>query len=91
MLTVVPHPLEALQELKLVCRPQGSLWLLEFMRSDSKLIGFVQDLITPLASALYNANVGRGTVKLVQRSGFTIVEVEQVVDGIVRIIRATPS
>jgi len=91
VLTVVPHPLEALQELKRVCKPQGNLWLLEFTRSDSKLIGFVQDLITPLASALYNANVGQDIVKLVRRSGFTIVAVEEVVDGIVRIIRATPS
>ena len=91
VLTVVPSPLNALQEVRRVCKPQGNLWLLEFTRSDSKLVGFVQDLITPLASVLYNANVGRDIVKLVRRSGFTIVEVEEVVDGIVRIIRATPS
>jgi ubiquinone/menaquinone biosynthesis C-methylase UbiE len=91
VLTVVPSPLNALQEIRRVCKPQGNLWLLEFTRSDSKLVGFVQDMITPLASVLYNANVGRDIVKLVRRSGFTIVEVEEVVDGIVRIIRATPS
>ena len=57
VLTVVPSPLNALQELRRVCKPQGHLWLLEFTRSNSKLVEFVQDLITPLASVLYNANV----------------------------------
>jgi len=91
VLTVVPTPLKALGEVKRVCKPQGNLGLLEFTRSDSRLVGCIQDLVTPLTSALYGAYVGRDPVRLLRGSDFTIVEVEGVIDDMVRIIRATPS
>jgi ubiquinone/menaquinone biosynthesis C-methylase UbiE len=90
LVTVVPEPLEALQEVRRVCKPEGNLRVLEFTRSENKMVGFVQGLVTPLTRAVYGANVGRDTVTLVQRGGFQIIEVEELVDGLVRIIHAAP-
>lgn len=91
VLMVVPNPLEALQEVRRVCKPQGNLRLLEFTRSDNKVVGFTQGLVTPLTRAVYGAHAGRDVVMLVERSGFRIIAVEELVDGIVRIIQAVPS
>ncbi len=87
-LMVVPDPLKALQEVKRVCKPGGKLFLLEFTRSDNQLVAFLQDLATPLAHVVYRAHVNRDIVMLVQSSGFRIIKIKEVGDGIVKIIQA---
>ncbi len=88
ILMVVPDPLKALQEIKRVCQPGSKLFLLEFTRSNNRLVAFLQDLVTPLTYAVHRAHVNRDIVKLVQNSGFTIIKIEEVRDGIVKIIQA---
>jgi ubiquinone/menaquinone biosynthesis C-methylase UbiE len=91
ILMVVPHPLKALQEIKRVCKPDGKLFLLEFTRSDNQLVAFLQDLVTPFTHTVYHAHVNRDIAMLVQGSGFRIVNIEEVRDGIIKIIQAVSS
>jgi ubiquinone/menaquinone biosynthesis C-methylase UbiE len=91
ILMVVPEPLKVLQEVKRVCKPDGKLLLLEFNRSGNQLVAFLQDLVTPLTHAIYHAHANRDIVMLVKNSGFQITTVEEVADGIVKIIQAAPA
>ncbi len=91
ILMVVPDPLKALQELKRVCQPGSKLFLLEFTRSDNRLVAFLQDLATPLTHAVYRAHVNRDIVTLVQNSSFKIIKIEEVGNSIVKIIQAVSS
>ncbi len=88
ILMVVPDPLKALQEVKRVCKPGSKLFLLEFTRSDNQVVAFLQGLVTPLTYAVYRAHVNRDIVTLAQSSGFRIIEIEDVGDGVVKIIQA---
>ncbi len=90
ILMVVPDPLKALQEVKRVCKPGSKLFLLEFTRSDNRLVAFLQDLVTPLTHAVYRAHANRDIAMLVQSNGFRIIKIEEVGDGIVKIIQAVP-
>lgn len=91
ILMVMPDPLKALQEVKRVCKPGSQLFLLEFTRSDNQVVAFLQDLVTPLAHAVYRAHVNRDIVMLVQSSGFKIIKIEEVGNSIVKIIQAVSS
>ncbi len=91
IIMVVPDPLKVLQEIKRVCKPSGELLLLEFTRSDNQLVAFLQDLVTPLTYAVYRAYLNRDIIKLVQGSGFKIIRIEEVENGIAKIIQAVSS
>lgn len=91
ILMVVPEPQKVLHEVKRVCKPGGKLFLLEFTRSDNPMVSLLQSLAQPLNHALYRAHINRDITLLVERSGFRITGIEEVWDGIVKIIRAAPS
>ncbi len=91
ILMVVPDPLKVLQEIKRVCKPGSKLFLLEFTRSDNRLVAFLQNMVTPLTYAVYRAHVNRDIVMLVQSSGFKITKIEDVRGGIAKIIQAVSS
>jgi len=88
ILTVLADPLKALREIKRVCKPGGTLLLLEFTRSDNKLVALVQDLVTPLTYAIYKAHLNRDLITLVQRSGYQITSAEAIGNGMVTLIQA---
>ena len=88
ILTVLTDPLKALREIKRVCKPGGKLLLLEFTRSDNKLVALLQDLVTPLTDAIYKAHLNRDPVTLVQRGGYQITTAEAVGNSMVTLIQA---
>jgi ubiquinone/menaquinone biosynthesis C-methylase UbiE len=85
---VVSDPLKALQEVRRVCQPSGKLFLLEFTRSQNRLIGLFQDLLTPLTRIVYHANLNRDIAGLIQSCGFEIIETDPVGNGLVKIMVA---
>lgn len=88
ILTVLPDPRQALQEIMRVSKVSGTLLLLEFVRSDNKLIALIQDLLTPFTHTVYKAYINRDITTLVKRSGFQIISVNTIGSSIVKIISA---
>lgn len=80
----VPDPIKGLKELRRVCKPNGKIIMIEHVRSEKKILGFVMDIFNPLTVNLYGANINRRTVENVREAGFTDVEVINLTGDIVK-------
>ena len=88
VLTVLEDPSGALQEIKRVCKPGGTLLLLEFVHGTSRPIALIQDLAVLITRTIYKAYINRDVITLIKNAGFQNITTEDVGDGIVKIIRA---
>jgi ubiquinone/menaquinone biosynthesis C-methylase UbiE len=77
----VPNPVLGLQEILRVLEPGGTLLMIEHMRSEQPVIGNLMDLLNPLVVRVMGANINRRTLDNVRRSGFEIVQVENLAGG----------
>ena len=87
----VPDPLIGLQELRRVCKPSGRILMLEHMRSESKGIGFVMDMLNPLTVRLWGANINRKTIKTIENSGLKIETNKGLMGDIFRELSVSPN
>lgn len=71
----VPDPIKGLQEIKRVCKSNGTIIMLEHVRSKNPLIGSLMDLVNPVVVRIVGANINRNTVESLRKAGLT-VEVE---------------
>jgi ubiquinone/menaquinone biosynthesis C-methylase UbiE len=70
----IPHPRQALHEIRRVCKPGGTVLLFEHVRSSHAVWSRLQDWLTPLWKPLCGGcHLNRDTLPLVQESGFAIV------------------
>ena len=87
----VPDPVLGMQELARVVKPGGKIVLLEHVRLDHPLAGWLMDFINPLVVRMVGANINRRTVDNARKAGLVL---ESVVDlaanGLVKLITARP-
>ena len=72
----VPDPVLGLKELRRVVKPDGHILLLEHVRIDRPVIGFLMDIINPLFVYLLGPNINRRTVENVRKAGLLIQSIE---------------
>lgn len=74
----IDNPIKALHEIKRVCKNGGSIFLLEHVRSQKKIVGKVMDILNPISSALYGDNINRRTYDNLIVAGFGPSQIETV-------------
>jgi ubiquinone/menaquinone biosynthesis C-methylase UbiE len=72
----VPDPVLGLKELRRVVKPSGEILLLEHVRIDRPVIGFIMDIINPFILHFIGANINRNTVGNVGMAGLHIQKIE---------------
>lgn len=80
----VPNPVKGLEEIRRVCKENGKIILLEHVRSEQKLLGFLMDVFNPVVVNFYGANINRKTVENIHAAGFTEVNVTNLYKDIVK-------
>jgi ubiquinone/menaquinone biosynthesis C-methylase UbiE len=82
-LCTIPRPEEALGELHRVLIPAGVLRLLEHVRVDQPVVGWLQDFLTPVWRRLAGGcRLNQHTAQKVRQSGFRIVKLHSHVRGV---------
>ncbi|MBI2166021.1 MAG: methyltransferase domain-containing protein [Chloroflexi bacterium] len=91
VLCSVSDPIGALREMGRVCKPVGTLLLLEHVRIERPLIGLLMDLLNPVAVRMTGANINRRTVANARRAGLILLSLESLAPmGLVTLITAKP-
>jgi len=80
----VPDPIKGLEEMRRVCKPTGKIIMIEHVRSEGKVLGFIMDVLNPLVVNTYGANINRRTVENIYLSGYTNVEVTNLSSDILK-------
>ncbi|MBP1908642.1 class I SAM-dependent methyltransferase [Methanolobus bombayensis] len=91
VLCSIPNPVAALKEIKRVCKPDGMVINLEHMKSDNRIIAFIEDLFNPLTVAIMGVNINRKTVENAKKAGLNILEVQnKALLDVFRLIKSKP-
>lgn len=70
-LCTIDHPDKALKEAKRVCKPAGTLLILEHIRNDNNILSCLQDILTPLWKRFaMGCHLNRDTLSLIKENGF---------------------
>lgn len=89
-LCTYPEPLRALEEIARVCRPSGSLLLLEHGRSDWSWLGRFQDRRSDRHAERFGCHWNREPLDLVRQAGLRVVAARRLFLGIFHVIEAVP-
>lgn len=86
----VPDPVKGLKELRRVCKPTGSIFMLEHMRSENNLVSGVMDVLNPLTVRLWGANINRETLKNIELSNLKVESNKPLMSSILRELTISP-
>lgn len=81
----VPDPVQGLRELRRVVKPSGQILLLEHVRIDRPIIGWIMDRLNPMVVRIMGANINRRTLENVQKAGLRIESVEHL--GLMKMVK----
>lgn len=85
----IPNPMRALEQVRRVLQPGGTLLLLEHTRGQHPLAAALTDRLDPMWYALNGScHLNRQTARTVAEAGFNVTSVERHAGGIIQIIRA---
>ncbi|MFH1682637.1 MAG: class I SAM-dependent methyltransferase [Candidatus Woesearchaeota archaeon] len=88
-LCTFPNPIKALKEMARVCKPKGSLLLLEHGRSDKDWLARFQDRRAEKHAQPLGCNWNREPLELVKKGGLKILYYKRTFFGMFHIIKAT--
>ena len=81
----VPDPVQGLRELRRVVKASGRILLLEHVRIDKPIIGWLMDCLNPLIVRIMGANINRRTLENVKKAGLRIESVEHL--GLMKMVK----
>jgi len=81
------HQLPALEELNRVCRPGGTINILEYAYSKNPLRRFVMRLWAPWVWFAYGARFDRNTEHYLEKAGLELVETDFLYKDIIKLLR----
>jgi ubiquinone/menaquinone biosynthesis C-methylase UbiE len=87
----VPDPIQGLKEVKRVCKQDGRIILLEHVRSENPLFGWLMDVFNPIALHVIGSNINRETIKNIQEAGIQTYSIEEYSGKIIKLIVASPA
>ncbi|MBI4596064.1 MAG: class I SAM-dependent methyltransferase [Candidatus Tectomicrobia bacterium] len=76
----IPDPVEGLQEIARVLKPEGKLLMFEHVLSKKKLIAFIQNLLNPIMVKM-GPNINRDTIGNIKRAHLEVIKEENVMLG----------
>ena len=72
----VDDPLAVLSEIRRVLKNNGSIHLLEHVRSSHRSIAGLQDFLNPVTRTIIGCNVNRNTQEYIEKAGFRVSEMK---------------
>jgi ubiquinone/menaquinone biosynthesis C-methylase UbiE len=85
------HQQPALEELSRVCRPTGTIRILEYAISENPLRRFIMKLWTPWVRFAYDAEFDRDTEQYLEAAGLDLVEKKFLYKDIIKLLTVRPS
>ena len=84
------HQQPALEELRRVCRPDGTIRILEYAISEKPLQSFIMKLWAPWVHFAYGAEFDRHTEQYLEAAGLDLVEMKFLYKDIIKLLCVRP-